>query len=31
MEAIDLHRKHWPESKGEFETEVRLIVYQAKP
>jgi hypothetical protein len=30
-EFLDLHRKHWPESKGEFETEVRLIVYQAKP
>jgi hypothetical protein len=24
-------RKHWPESKGEFETEVRLIAYEAKP
>jgi hypothetical protein len=30
-EFLDLHRKLWPESKGEFETEVRLIVYQAKP
>jgi hypothetical protein len=30
-EFLDLHRKHWPESKGEFETEVRLIVYQARP
>jgi hypothetical protein len=30
-EFLDLHRKHWPESKSEFETEVRLIVYQAKP
>ena len=29
-EFLDLHRKHWPESKSEFETEVRLIVYQAK-
>ena len=30
-EFLDLHRKHWPESKSEFETEVRPIVYQAKP
>jgi hypothetical protein len=30
-EFLDLHRKHWPQSKSEFETEVRLIVYQAKP
>ena len=30
-EFLDLHRKHWPESNSEFETEVRLIVYQAKP
>jgi hypothetical protein len=30
-EFLDLHRKHWPESKSEFECEVRPIVYQAKP
>jgi len=30
-EFLDLHRKYWPESKSEFETEVRLIAYQAKP
>ena len=30
-EFLDLHRKHWPESKSEFETEVRPIVFQAKP
>jgi len=30
-EFLDLHLKHWPESKGEFETEVRPIVYQARP
>jgi len=30
-EFLDLHRKHWPECKNEFETEVRPIVYQAKP
>jgi hypothetical protein len=31
QEFLDLHRKHWPESRGEFETEVRQIVYQARP
>jgi hypothetical protein len=30
-EFLDLHRKYWPESRSEFETEVRLIAYQAKP
>jgi hypothetical protein len=30
-EFLDLHRKHWPESRSEFETEVRLIAYQARP
>jgi hypothetical protein len=31
MEFLDLHRKHWPESRSAFETEVRLIAYQARP
>jgi hypothetical protein len=30
-EFLDLHRKHWPEARFEFESEVRLIVYQARP
>ena len=30
-EFLDLHREHWPESRSEFETEVRLIAYQARP
>jgi hypothetical protein len=30
-EFLDLHRKLWPGSRGEFETEVRPIVYQARP
>jgi hypothetical protein len=30
-EFLDLHRKHWPDANVEFESEVRPIVYQARP